>query len=521
MNIYSKKALWKRVLIVFALFIVGGSFWYTNEIVNEIAEEERKQVQMWAGAIENKANLVKYTSGLFRELQEEERKKVELWSEATKRIIASAEGGEPGGEFMLALDVVESNTTIPIIMVNENGDITGTRNIPKVIDFTGDTVTAEKAKKYRAYNDSVYQNVLSQMKEGGRRLEVNYYEDKYIYLYYQDSRLFEEIKQTFHDQENLFIRDVLNNSASTPVLFTNQQNDSIVAHANIDKNRIENKELLRATIGKMKEQNEPIVVELGDSKTHYIYYEDSALLRKLKFYPVVQFVAIGLFILIGYWFFSTSRRSEQNRVWVGMSKETAHQLGTPLSSLLAWIELLKAKEVAPETIQEMENDVRRLEVITERFSKIGSAPDLHEENLCAFIKEQINYLKTRVSKKVRFDVLSPQGDVFAKINKPLFGWVIENLSKNAADAMSGNGLLTITVSQNEKKIIIDVTDTGKGIPQGKRKEVFQPGYTSKKRGWGLGLSLTKRIIEIYHKGKIVVHKSELNKGTTFRITLNK
>lgn len=521
MNIYSKKVLWKRVLIAFALLIVGGSFWYTNQIVNEIAEEERKQVQMWAGAIENKANLVKYTSELFRELQEEERKKVELWSEATKHIIAGAEGNTPGGEFMLALDVVESNTTIPIIMVNQNGEITGSRNISKTIEFSFDTVSAETAKRYNKHNDSVTHVVLEEMKQGGRRLEVNYYEDKYIYLYYKDSRLFEEIKQTFHDQENLFIRDVLNNSASTPVLFTNKRNDSIVAHANIDESRLENPELLRRTISKMKEENDPIKVELGDDKSHFIYYEDSALLRKLKYYPIVQFVAIGLFILIGYWFFSTSRRSEQNRVWVGMSKETAHQLGTPLSSLLAWIELLKAKEVAAETVNEMENDVRRLEVITERFSKIGSAPDLHEANISEFIKEQTNYLKTRVSKKVRFDVLSPQGEVKAKINKPLFGWVIENLSKNAADAMSGNGLLTITISQNEKKIIIDVTDTGKGIPQSKRKEVFQPGYTSKKRGWGLGLSLTKRIIENYHSGKIAVHKSELNKGTTFRITLNK
>ncbi len=230
---------------------------------------------------------------------------------------------------------------------------------------------------------------------------------------------------------------------------------------------------------------------------------------------------IGVFLIVAYILFSMARNAEQNQVWVGMSKETAHQLGTPLSSLLAWVELLKAKGVDEKTMNEMSKDVKRLENITERFSKIGSPPKLIPADVVHEINESGNYMKNRTSRKVKFNFESSAKEVFAPLNPNLFGWVVENIIKNAIDAMEGAGEINLEVINQPKNVIIDITDQGKGIPSSRFKSIFNPGFTSKKRGWGLGLSLSKRIIENYHKGKLFVKNSELNKGTTFRIVLKK
>jgi signal transduction histidine kinase len=229
-----------------------------------------------------------------------------------------------------------------------------------------------------------------------------------------------------------------------------------------------------------------------------------------------------LFLLAAYFLFSTSRKAEQDQVWVGMAKETAHQLGTPLSSLMAWVEILKLKDIDEATISEMEKDVHRFEIITQRFSNIGSLPKLETENIIKIVYDAVDYMMARTSKKVHFSINMPkENEYFLPLNAPLFEWVIENLCKNAVDAMDGEGKIDIFITDENKFINIDITDTGKGIPKSKFKTVFKPGYTSKKRGWGLGLTLCKRIIEIYHKGKIYVRSSVIGKGTAFRITLNK
>jgi signal transduction histidine kinase len=236
----------------------------------------------------------------------------------------------------------------------------------------------------------------------------------------------------------------------------------------------------------------------------------------------VQLVVIVIFILVAYFAFNASRQAEQNQVWVGMSKETAHQLGTPISSLMAWIELLKLQGVDEELVKEFEKDTQRLEKITERFSKIGSKPELLQQNLVEVLISTISYLKTRSSDKVRFETSFNENDfVVAPLNTALFSWVIENLCKNAIDAMDNNGTITINLKEKESAINIDISDTGKGIHKSQHKTVFNPGYSTKKRGWGLGLSLAKRIIENYHSGKIFIKSSEIGKGTTFRIMLNK
>ena len=278
---------------------------------------------------------------------------------------------------------------------------------------------------------------------------------------------------------------------------------------------------LREELNIIKESgDDPIEINIiGDKQ--WIYYKDSALLNRLRFYPIYQLGFIGLFMFIAYFMFSASRRSEQNKVWAGMAKETAHQIGTPLSSLMAWTELLKEKEGTEQMVTEMEKDIKRLETITERFSKIGSKSELKKRDIVSLVSQSIEYLKARMPVNTEFDIQVPVKEIIIPLNSVLFEWVIENLVTNAVDAMKGKGKISVSITEEENKIVINISDTGDGIDRSIIKNIFKPGVTSKKRGWGLGLSLSKRIIEEYHKGSIFVMKSEKGKGTTFTIRLPK
>ena len=287
--------------------------------------------------------------------------------------------------------------------------------------------------------------------------------------------------------------------------------------------------ILRKELDEMAAEHEALLITFRDELNEiisyqYIYYKNSFLLTQLQYYPIGQLSVIGIFAVIAFLAFSYSKTAEQNRVWVGLAKETAHQLGTPLSSLMAWLEYFKTDEDLKdkEVVKELGKDVARLEMITERFSNIGSEPVLTEHNLFQVITETTDYLKRRVSSKVVFNInYFPDNNITANINKPLFEWVIENICKNAVDAMKGSGSISIKILQaNEGKTVVDITDTGKGMTKAKTKQVFNPGFTTKQRGWGLGLTLVKRIVENYHKGKIFVKQSDINKGTTFRISFN-
>lgn len=318
-----------------------------------------------------------------------------------------------------------------------------------------------------------------------------------------------------------FIFSVIQNNKTIPVILVDE-NEHIISFNNLDSAKINSKErdeYLADQLEGMKEEQHFIKFPLSNGKENTIYYQDSILLKRLNFYPYIQLAVLALFIFISYLAFSSSRKAEQNQVWVGMAKETAHQLGTPLSSLIAWLEYLKMKGTDEQMVDEIRKDLGRLEIITERFSKIGAVPDLQMNNVKDVFENFAAYLQGRISKNVRISVHGDSTE--AAINVPLFEWVIENICKNAVDAMGGKGSLVIDINDNHPYIYIDISDTGKGIPSNKFKTVFQPGYTSKKRGWGLGLSLAKRIIENYHKGKIFVKSSELDKGTTFRIVLYK
>lgn len=318
-----------------------------------------------------------------------------------------------------------------------------------------------------------------------------------------------------------FLVDILNRNTTIPIIVTDSL-DQIRDTRNITFSDSNREKVLLRELHKMKDENDPIIISVSETETQYLYYRSSILLENLKYYPLVQFAVIILFILVAYLAFSSSRNAEQNQVWVGMSKETAHQLGTPISSLMAWVELLKMQNIDESLIQEFEKDTQRLEKITERFSKIGSVPELTRTDVAETIRSTVAYLKTRSSAKVKYLLGFGDEAIFeVPLNASLFSWVIENLCKNAIDAMNNIGTIQISIVEKGDQIMIDVADTGKGISKSYFKTVFQPGFTSKKRGWGLGLSLAKRIVENYHKGKIFVKHSEINKGTTFRIILQK
>jgi anti-sigma regulatory factor (Ser/Thr protein kinase) len=384
-NIYTRKQRWKFILLILALVIGLTSLWYTNNLVGKLAEQERAKVELWATAIRHTSNVTM-----------------------------------DAGDLTLALFVLQSNTTIPVL----------------------------------------------------------------------------------HTDSNYVVKTSIN----------------------VDTTRLKNPTYVKKLIHEMKSQHEPIKVEYAANHYDYILYKDSILLNQLRYYPYFQLGVISLFLLVSYLAFSASRKAEQNQVWIGMAKETAHQLGTPLSSLLAWIELLKLKGEKMEYLSEIEKDIERLQTIAERFSKIGSAPMLTRENVKSVVEHSIQYIRTRASSKVQFSlqcVPNHQHIITAPMNVPLFEWVLENVFRNAIDAMQGEGHINILLTDQQQFVYIDITDTGCGIPKSQFKSIFKPGFTSKERGWGLGLSLSKRIIEEYHGGHIFVKSSELNKGTTIRIVLDK
>lgn len=357
-----------------------------------------------------------FSNKLAKDLATEERKKIELWAEAVKLLSSeSAEGIQI--DYTLVFKVIEGNTNIPVILVDQKGKILESNNL---------------------------------------------YED------------------------------------------TQTDSADIIEKAE-----------------KIIKKNKFIEVKLTKEISQYVYYDESSLLKKLTYFPFIQLLVMFIFLIITIYALNTSKRAEQDRVWVGLTKETAHQLGTPISSLMAWIEILKLKDIDEKLLTEISKDTQRLKTIAERFSKIGSKSDLSSVDIRPALENAVNYIRNRTSKKITITTKIPDKQTNILLNVPLFEWVIENLCKNAIDAMESVGKISIEVIQEDKYIMIDVTDTGKGIPKKNFKTVFNPGYTTKSRGWGLGLSLVKRIIEENHKGKIFIKNSEIGRGTTFRIILRK
>ncbi len=313
---------------------------------------------------------------------------------------------------------------------------------------------------------------------------------------------------------------VIESNTYIPVILTDSDKN-ILIHRNLDSLKVEDEKYMQRQLAHASEENDSLVINLGTDEYQLLYYRDSILLRKLIFFPYVQLAVIFLFILVSYVAFSVSRKAEQNEVWTGMSKETAHQLGTPISSLIGWMELLKQSKLDQSMVDEMQKDTTRLEKITDRFSKIGSKPTLKESNLSNILSDSLDYMRNRGPKSVDYILDIPEKPILVSLNETLFEWVIENLCKNATDAIEGNGRVILHAVETETGVIIDVEDSGKGIAKSRFKTIFKPGFTTKKRGWGLGLSLSKRIVESYHDGKVFVLSSDPFDSTIIRIILKR
>ncbi len=322
------------------------------------------------------------------------------------------------------------------------------------------------------------------------------------------------------DDANLnFYLELIQDNTTIPAIVVDENNQITNQFINLDKEMLNKRGYLEEKKNEFAEENEPIPIPIAKGIVHKVYYGESSVLKQLRYYPFVVLGVVALFILVSYFAFSFSRRAEENQIWVGLAKETAHQLGTPISSLMGWVDVIEMGEMPENASDEMRKDIRRLQIITERFSKIGSEPILKKVELNEALTQSVDYMKTRSGKRVNFEINTTQ-PVFAMLNQNLFDWVIENLTKNSIDAMEGQGDLKYTIQKKAGRVVLDISDTGKGIPRNRFKSIFKPGYTTKRRGWGLGLSLAKRIINDYHQGQIFVQESLPNVKTTIRIVLN-
>ncbi len=497
MKVYQHKKRWKWLLFCSAMVIFLSFIFYSNLLINNIADEERRKISVWADAISYRAELVLHTEGFFNNVKNSERGRAKLLAQAIQKVQES----DLNEDITFYHNVITSHSSIPSIITDEKGNINTTVNV--------DT-TIQKMKNVSEMGERVFDF---------NRLLVPYHKDKYNVVYYSESVIFSDLKKVLDGLIESFFREVVINMTSVPVVITNEAKNRVITSGRIETEKVRNN--LPEILEGMASENPPITIELPSIGICHVFYEDSSVLKQLRFFPYIQLGIIFVFTLVAYLLFSFARKSEQNQVWVGMSKETAHQLGTPISSLLAWNELLKSQDCDPMITKEIQKDLERLETIAQRFSKIGSLPEIKEENLLEVLENFLSYLKSRVSAKVEIKFNSNNLNPILPINKYLFEWVIENICKNSIDAIDGYGVIIIDLSADERHIFIDISDTGKGIPAKRHKEIFEPGYTSKKRGWGLGLTLAKRIIEEYHGGKLFVLSSSPKKGTVMRIELHK
>ncbi len=516
MNLYLNKQRWKIVMLAIALLMVGASLWYSNIIVQKVADKEVFRARQWAETIKKKVELVELTNQTFRQLREYERKKIQLYLKAMKEI-AKPVNGDFFPDYSFPISIMNENKDIPVILLDDKNQVSTHINI----DFDTSSIhslypNASQSELNVKFEDSLI--ALTKLWEKHHKpFQTEVVEGLVITSYYSDSK---KIIQLQHERDSLikaFNNELIQDTKLIPVVLIDEKTSALVA-SNLPKERLTKKELSK-TIHALEKENKPIQISFKDATNSLLYFGVSADLKQLEYYPYVQFITFGLFILIGYLLFNTFRNAEQNQIWAGMAKETAHQLGTPLSSLMAWVQLLESKNIDKSVIDEMQKDINRLNTVSQRFSKIGSETKLVDSNIVSTIEHSISYLRPRISSKVNVVFNTPSEPIMVKHNIQLIEWVVENIVRNAVDSMESSGSLMVTIQTVPENVYIDIQDTGKGVAPNNFKTIFEPGFTTKKRGWGLGLSLVKRIIKEYHKGKVFVLQSELGKGTTMRIVL--
>jgi two-component system, sporulation sensor kinase D len=516
MKLYSNKQKWKIVLLFVALLLVGASLYFSNAIVTKVATREREKVTQWADAIKKRAELVRLTNRSFDQLRDKELSEMELWISATKEISRPSPLGLQQS-YDLPLSIINRNNDIPVIVLDQDKQVSTYINL----DFNKNTLALMYPSISKKELEHFFEDSLVQLAQSWEKINPSFtievYKGLFMTYYYNDSRDILRLERERDSLIHAFNKELIENTDLVPVILMNEKLSHVIA-TNLPGIEVES-DKIAATLSRLSKDNSPIIIQFGAEEKSYIYYANSPELTQLQYFPYIQFLIIGLFIFIGYVIFSTFRKAEQNQVWAGMAKETAHQLGTPISSLMAWVELLKSMEVDSSIPVEMNKDIQRLTQVTDRFSKIGATTILEDKDIVLTTKNLLDYLKSRIPKKVDLSFTTEKERITIPHSPALIEWVIENICKNAIDAMEGKGSLTVHLSQKNNKIFLDISDTGKGMTPRQQRAVFQPGFTTKKRGWGLGLSLVKRIVEDYHKGKVTVLSSEVGKGTTFRIVL--
>lgn len=490
---------WRWILLGITVAMAMAALFVINRISYQIARSEQQKVQIWAAAIAQKAQLVNYMEAFFDEVAADEHSKMEFYTRAQQMAFTQSLSNSAN---LFFTDYITANHTIPVIITDKDSNITAFNNITLPEGTT--KLTGELYEEFSQETPIPYSVWGMQ-----------------FVLHYKESRIYTDLRDVLDELTQSLLDEITNNSVAAPVLVVDSLQEFVIGSGNIKESEIAEPELLAAKLCEMQDANDPIEIRLTNNQRAYVFFESTPLLKALHWIPVLYVFVILVLLVISYFLFRTARSNEQNLIWVGMAKETAHQLGTPISSLIAWTEYLKDKTFDEKYALEIRKDLDRLETITHRFSKIGSVPELKEENVCEVIQEAIDYLKGRTSKKINLVTNYPQEALVIPLNRYLFEWVIENICKNAIDAMDGKGTFTVIVSSDARNVIIDLCDTGKGIPASAQKHIFESGFTTKQRGWGLGLSLAKRIVNDYHRGKIFLKYSIEGQGSVFRILLRK
>ncbi|MEE1113118.1 MAG: HAMP domain-containing sensor histidine kinase [Bacteroidales bacterium] len=493
---YNHKITWILLFLGITLMLIF--LFFIHNTVTQLRNEEIKKIKLWANAVSRKIEVLDNVKTFFDNLAIDEHNKVQQFITAHKYILS-----QPlDKELNFYYEFISNNRTIPVIITDEFDNILLSQNIeiPK-----------------------------SQTKLSGKLLEdfsvnqpIEYTaSDIKFKLFYSESTVYSNIKNTLYYLSYDFLSEIVNNSVSIPVIITDSSQSTIIAHGNIDEKLLK-KPFFNKLISEMESANNSIAINLPNYPNAKIFYESPTFLTFLRYYPPIFTLLIILFAFLIIQLLKITKKSEENSIWIGMNKETAHQLGTPISSLMAWVEYLKLNPENEMVCTEISKDIDKLNVITQRFSQVGKTPKKIELNILDIIQNTVDYIKSRTSKKVNYEIILPEENcINIELNQHLFEWALENLIKNAIDAMNGIGDLRIEVKNENKKIFIDVSDTGKGVPKRDFKKIFSPGFTTKERGWGMGLSLVKRIIEEYHKGKVFLKQSSIGKGSTFRIILKK
>ncbi|MBP5527358.1 MAG: HAMP domain-containing histidine kinase [Bacteroidales bacterium] len=479
----------KYILLSLTIVLALLALWQVRRVATQVRQSEEAKVRLWASAIGQRNELAAATQQFFQEATLDEHRKMELYTDILQSFADPDLGTDMGFSLRYVNYIVDSSRT-PIIITTARDSII---SVPQ--ELAGQKLEGALLEEYS-------QNPPFDYNLWGMRMT----------LYYKESEYYTRLREVLESFTQSFLSDITQNSVLVPVVIVDSTRAHVIAYGNIDS----------ASIGHFDWSNDPIEVILPSGGLSYVYYATTPLLKELRWVPLFYLFIAAVLIIVSYFLFRTARTAEQNRIWVGLAKETAHQLGTPLSSLTGWVEYLRDKEFTPQYAAEVEKDLHRLETITRRFSKIGSIPELKEDDVREATLAAISYLQSRSPRRIHFNVTFPEGETFlAPLNGYLFQWVIENLCKNAIDAMEGEGTVTIVASQDARKIYLDISDTGRGMNREVQRRIFDSGFTTKSRGWGLGLPLARRIINQYHRGRLYLKYSIPGQGSCFRIVLRK